>query len=161
MIDMKIVDKELKEIRAKYSSSSKRIENIKSRIDALQKAPSGRRFNQTKRKWLKSYQDAFVRAGMEEIEKANLRAQTKKNKNFYQSKAWLSLRYRAFILYGKKCFCCEATQGEMHVDHIKPRSKFPELELNIENLQILCRACNLGKDNKDETDWRQKQPNSP
>lgn len=42
----------------------------------------------------------------------------------------------------------------MHVDHIKPRSKYPELELEFTNLQILCADCNLGKRNHDSIDWR-------
>lgn len=53
--------------------------------------------------------------------------------------------------------CCGANPSDgvkMHVDHIKPRSKFPELALVLDNLQILCEDCNLGKSNKDETDWR-------
>ncbi|MFC6439812.1 HNH endonuclease [Bowmanella sp. JS7-9] len=33
----------------------------------------------------------------------------------------------------------------LHVDHVKPRAKFPELALDINNLQILCETCNLGK----------------
>ena len=51
---------------------------------------------------------------------------------------------------------CAKTKGVMHVDHIKPRSKFPDLELEFDNLQILCKACNLGKSNKDQTDFRQR-----
>lgn len=43
---------------------------------------------------------------------------------------------------------------QMHVDHIKPRAKFPELALVLDNLQVLCRDCNLGKRHLDETDWR-------
>ncbi len=42
----------------------------------------------------------------------------------------------------------------MNVDLIKPRSKFPELALTLDNLQILCAACNHGKGNWDQTDWR-------
>ena len=42
----------------------------------------------------------------------------------------------------------------LHVDHIKPRSKYPELELDITNLQILCEDDNLGKSNRYETDYR-------
>lgn len=42
----------------------------------------------------------------------------------------------------------------MHVDHIKPRSKYPALELVLSNLQVLCEDCNLGKLAHDETDWR-------
>jgi len=42
----------------------------------------------------------------------------------------------------------------MHVDHIRPRSKSPSLELDPDNLQVLCKACNLGKSNLDDTDFR-------
>ena len=53
--------------------------------------------------------------------------------------------------------CCghRGTQDNpLQVDHIKPRSKFPHLALEISNLQVLCRDCNLGKGNRDATDWR-------
>lgn len=49
---------------------------------------------------------------------------------------------------------CGDVNKTIHVDHIKPRSKFPELSLVQSNLQILCADCNLGKSNKDQTDWR-------
>ena len=73
---------------------------------------------------------------------------------FYDTQEWQALRYKAYKRYGKTCHCCGATNTELHVDHIKPRSKYPHLELDIDNLQILCRACNLGKGNTDAIDWR-------
>jgi HNH endonuclease len=76
---------------------------------------------------------------------------------FYDSDDWKRLRYRALQHYGAKCMCCGATAKDgatIHVDHIKPRSKFPDLELEFSNLQILCKICNLGKSNIDATDWR-------
>ena len=42
----------------------------------------------------------------------------------------------------------------IQVDHIKPRIKYPNLELDEANLQILCADCNQGKSYTDETDWR-------
>lgn len=81
----------------------------------------------------------------------------KTNEDFYNSKAWRSIRYMAFKQYGKHCMCCGATAQSgvvMHVDHIKPRSKFPELALTLSNLQILCEDCNIGKGAWDSTDWR-------
>ena len=74
--------------------------------------------------------------------------------SFYADKRWLHMRYLVFRQYGKSCMCCGSSTGVMHVDHIKPRSKYPELELDINNLQILCKDCNLGKSAWDETDWR-------
>lgn len=75
-------------------------------------------------------------------------------KQFYDTREWQIIRYKAIKRYGKACQCCGASNTEIHVDHIKPRSKFPHLELDIENLQILCKACNLGKGNTDSIDWR-------
>lgn len=77
--------------------------------------------------------------------------------NFYESREWRELRYRALVLHGGACQCCGATAKDgvrLHVDHIKPRSLWPSLELQITNLQVLCESCNLGKSNKDATDWR-------
>jgi 5-methylcytosine-specific restriction endonuclease McrA len=73
--------------------------------------------------------------------------------DFYNSDAWRTLRYRALKQHGGKCQCC-GRKGRLHVDHIKPRSRFPELELELTNLQVLCEDCNLGKGAWDQTDWR-------
>jgi hypothetical protein len=81
----------------------------------------------------------------------------KRRGDFYRSPEWLRARYEALKKYGRQCAVCGATPGgavKMHVDHIKPRSRFPHLELSIDNLQVLCAACNLGKGNSDEIDWR-------
>lgn len=77
-----------------------------------------------------------------------------RDRGFYNSFEWKELRYKTLQKYGSVCQCCGSTKKPMHVDHIKPRSKHPELALKPENLQILCEACNIGKLNKDETDWR-------
>jgi 5-methylcytosine-specific restriction endonuclease McrA len=77
--------------------------------------------------------------------------------NFYLSDLWRALRYETIKKYGARCQACGATPKDgtrIHVDHIKPRSKFPELELERSNLQVLCEDCNLGKRHTDFTDWR-------
>lgn len=80
------------------------------------------------------------------------------DENFYRSQAWLELRYRVIRNQGRECNCCGADLtikgSRLHVDHIRPRSKHPHLALCYENLQVLCDACNLGKSNKFEDDWR-------
>ena len=78
---------------------------------------------------------------------------------FLSSYQWRKLRMEALIKYGRKCMCCGATPSTgavMNVDHIKPRKRYPELALEINNLQILCHDCNHGKGNWNETDWRNK-----
>lgn len=93
---------------------------------------------------------------MDNIDKPK-RNRVRTKKEFYSSRAWKILRYQAFEKYGNKCQCCGATPGDgltMHVDHIKPRSTNPELALDLNNLQILCIDCNVGKINQWDTDWR-------
>jgi 5-methylcytosine-specific restriction endonuclease McrA len=79
------------------------------------------------------------------------------NGGFFKTMEWYAVRYGALKQANGRCQCCgqRPTEGNpLHVDHIKPISKFPELALEIANLQVLCAACNLGKSNKDTTDWR-------
>ena len=79
------------------------------------------------------------------------------SKQFLESWEWTTKRMEAIKLFGVKCMCCGAsreTGAIIHVDHIKPRSKYPELSLDLNNLQILCMQCNKGKGAWDETDWR-------
>lgn len=76
---------------------------------------------------------------------------------FYNSGKWRILRHQALEEYGSRCACCGITPAQgaiMHVDHIKPRSKYPELELELTNLQILCEDCNKGKSNLSDKKWR-------
>lgn len=75
---------------------------------------------------------------------------------FYSSQAWRSVRYEALKRSRGCCELCGATpeKAALHVDHIAPRSKYPLLALEVTNLQVLCKDCNLGKGNKDSIDWR-------
>ena len=81
-----------------------------------------------------------------------------KSKKFLQSWEWRTLRYEVLLEFGRRCMCCGATPDDgitvIHVDHIKPRHKYPELSLVQSNLQILCGVCNQGKGAWDETDFR-------
>lgn len=75
---------------------------------------------------------------------------------FYRSKSWQFLRWRVLASYGRKCMSCGLVDTEIHVDHIKPRSKFPHLSLTFDNLQVLCRDCNMEKSNIHSEDYREK-----
>ena len=90
------------------------------------------------------------------IKEGSLHKKDKKDKK--TSTGWTSLRYKAFRKYGKKCSLCGRSSEDgliMHVDHIKPQSKYPELSRDINNLQILCSECNIAKSNKYEDNWRE------
>lgn len=77
--------------------------------------------------------------------------------NFYMTKKWKEIRYKVLMKHklqiGSICQLCKTTTTKLHVDHIQPRSKRPDLELSIDNLQVLCANCNIGKRNYDSTDW--------
>lgn len=78
---------------------------------------------------------------------------------FFKSLKWKQLRYLALVNTGGRCQCCGASSSDgimIHVDHIKPRCTHPELELSLDNLQVLCEDCNVGKGSWDSTDWRVK-----
>jgi len=54
-----------------------------------------------------------------------------------------------------KCMYCESKiehNSYAHVEHIKPKAKFPELEFSWDNLGFSCQVCNTNKGEKyDET----------
>ncbi len=76
----------------------------------------------------------------------------------FDSNRWQRLRYEVLVESKGCCVLCGRSQREhgiiLHVDHIKPRSRFPNLSLVKSNLQVLCEDCNLGKGNRDTIDWR-------
>jgi len=74
-------------------------------------------------------------------------------KDFYFSWEWKKARFEILKKYGPECMLC-GSNHRIVVDHIKPRSKFPLLELDQDNLQVLCNDCNMGKSNDDYTDFR-------
>lgn len=83
-----------------------------------------------------------------------------KDDGFYDTRAWKEVRLEALRNSSGECECCGANRSHgavLHVDHIKPRYKYPELSLSLSNLQVLCADCNVGKGAWDETDFRPKK----
>lgn len=78
----------------------------------------------------------------------------KKQNSFYLTSKWNTIRKKVLKHYGCVCMRCKANIEIMHVDHIKPRSKFPKLQYTLNNLQVLCKPCNELKSNIDFTDYR-------
>jgi len=79
---------------------------------------------------------------------------------FLLTDEWKKLRKKAVDLYGNKCKKC-GFQGTVnhpiHIDHIKPRKMYPELALDITNLQPLCGRCNKEKGNKTDVNYKVKE----
>ena len=71
--------------------------------------------------------------------------------SIYQSAEWNAARKDVIARQGKICRRCRKSifyESDLTVDHIKPRSKYPSLQLEITNLQVLCRSCNSSKGNR-------------
>lgn len=112
----------------------------------------------------KGWKEALIRqmAG-QPVRGNNVRKRTKNNSKagggFYSSWEWKAARYEALRIHGQRCQCCgwrpgDTTHGRLVVDHIRPRSKYPHLELTVDNLQVLCNDCNMGKSNTYADDFR-------
>ena len=65
---------------------------------------------------------------------------------FLNSKEWRDLRQQALKKYGSNCKYCGSDKN-INIDHILPRKFYPELALDIKNLQPLCAPCNKKKGN--------------
>lgn len=77
--------------------------------------------------------------------------QIEEAKRFYTSPEWKLLRKQIIKLHKNICKNCEKVlteKSDITIDHILPRSKFPDNALEMENMQILCRSCNSSKGNK-------------
>ena len=76
---------------------------------------------------------------------------------FLLSPEWKELRQEAIKKYGSSCLRCGRKDGPgypINIDHIKPRKFYPQLALDITNLQPLCHTCNKNKGNGKPVDYR-------
>lgn len=72
------------------------------------------------------------------------RKRSQERRRFLKSVEWLELRKIIFARDGEVCIYCGSVE-RLQIDHIKPRSIFPELALEPTNLQVLCWPCNKKK----------------
>lgn len=76
---------------------------------------------------------------------------------FYNSETWKQLRQKSLSRYGAFCMRCQKSTEDgvpIQVTHIKRLSKYPELALIEDNLQILCKTCSHSRALEDEADYR-------
>lgn len=69
------------------------------------------------------------------------------SEDFYNSTDWKLIRCQAMKTHKNECSICGSMQN-LAVDHVLPRSKYPELALELSNTQILCIKCNSSKGNR-------------
>ncbi len=68
------------------------------------------------------------------------------------------VRAGVYNRYKNTCAACgkqPKRKGGLHIDHIRPVSRYPELEYVDYNLQLLCAACNRHKHDYDGDDWKE------
>ena len=98
------------------------------------------------------------RGAVKALRKARRAERRSRDGGFLSSFEWRKLRMEVLKRDGARCACCGATPDDglkMHVDHIKPRSLFADLELVFDNMQVLCRSCNSSKSNRHIVDYRE------
>lgn len=71
---------------------------------------------------------------------------------------WRQLKKTVLKIHGKNCLKCGSNK-RISIDHIKPFSLYPDLALDINNLQPLCMKCNISKSNRNENDYRKIKEN--
>lgn len=71
---------------------------------------------------------------------------------FYRTPEWKQLRHVVIRRDGSTCRSCGkliVDAFDLTIDHIKPRSRYPELALELTNLRVTCRPCNSSKGARD------------
>jgi len=89
--------------------------------------------------------EMYLDEGFELLTSADLRN--------YTLSDWRNLKNRVYEKYGRICMKCGDIE-DMTIDHIKPYSIYPELSLEFDNMQVLCRSCNSKKGNRKIVDYR-------
>lgn len=90
--------------------------------------------------------------------------QNKERKKQLNSKRWKSLRERIIKRDGGMCNRCWVQlnlieNNNLQVHHIKPRSEYPELMYDPDNLITVCKTCNLELGTSGKLDWDIKKFN--
>lgn len=71
------------------------------------------------------------------------KAAKKPKREYYTAKEWATTRTVVFARDGRICHMCGNVAT--HIDHLLPKSKYPELALNLDNLKPACKDCNFTK----------------
>lgn len=154
------------ELNAELDKNLREKRLAKKALEKLRVPPPPQQHKSKKqRKW--EERAARRRAASRENKKPDAQSHLDERAAFYASWEWRTLRMEILKQYGHRCQSCGATTKDktvsgapvrIVVDHIKPLSKFWDLRLDRNNLQVLCDECNQGKGAWDQTDYRPADP---
>jgi 5-methylcytosine-specific restriction endonuclease McrA len=81
--------------------------------------------------------NSTIKAKVYILKKSPIRKVSKKSATL-----WNKARNECFEKWGKKCFLCGETQGELHCHHWQAtRSQEPSRKYDLDNLVPLCKRC--------------------
>lgn len=113
--------------------------------------------------WRKKIGDAQRGRKWTEERKTRLIAEGKIGRKGAEHPSWKGgrknfLRNQAIVRDNYTCQVCSLRDPEiMQADHIKPRSQFPEMEFELDNLRTICPNCHERKSRKEHVDKSVKE----
>ena len=79
--------------------------------------------------------------GKEKVHYVNSKEFEEEIQKFYNSEEWKKLRTEVFTRDNFTCQDCNKYGGYLEANHIKARSRHPDLKLVASNIETLCKPC--------------------
>ena len=101
------------------------------------------RLSEPRQKAVRDVADAILREAVDQYQDEQL-----EYLRFYATREWRDMRSAIIRRDGRICQMCHrsiALARNLTIDHVQPRSKYPERALDPSNLRVVCRRCNSAK----------------
>jgi hypothetical protein len=107
------------------------------------------RLSESRQKAVRDVADAILRESIDQYQDEQL-----EYLRFYATREWRDMRSAIIRRDGRVCQMCHrniALARNLTIDHVQPRSKYPERALDPSNLRVVCRRCNSEKGTTETT----------